>query len=89
MLVMSDRGGGINVVEGGGGLAYGTLFWFCLGLFHGIPHSSLAYDTGVIGGKRDLVQPNLWLGGMWKWLTWPIFSYVNMRHFPIMIYEYL
>jgi len=62
---------------------------FGIFLFHEISHSFLESGVGVIGGKRDLVQPNLWSDGTWKSLTWLAFSYVNMRHFLMIIYEHL
>ena len=60
----------------------------CLGLSHKVPHSCLEYGTWVIGIKKDLVQLNLWLGGMLKSLTWLAFTYVSMSYFPIIIYEH-
>jgi len=49
------------------------LLW--IGLSQEIPHSCLEYCVGVTGSKKDLVQPNLWLGGTWKSLTWFVFAY--------------
>ena len=45
---MSDYSGGINMVEGWGGLAYGIPSIVLIGYFHDIPHWFLEYDARVI-----------------------------------------
>jgi len=54
-----------------------------------IPYSCLEYDAGASGWNKDFGSTNLWSGGTWKSLTWLLIPYVNMRYFPIVIYDHL
>ena len=49
-------------------------------------HSCLEYVTGLIGWKKDLVELNLWSGGMWNSKAWLDFSYDNKSSFPLVFY---
>lgn len=53
------------------------LVWLCLGLTHVIRNSSLEYGTWWLGEKKELVHPNLWLGGM---------CLVGIRHMLICVF---
>ena len=71
--------------EGGGGLAY-EFHWFFFGWV-------FPWDTTFIlriwhecdSWKRDLAQPCLWSGGMWKSYTWMHFDYGNKSPFSLVL----